>query len=806
DRDDKTVKYILSHERDNGFSLSEDKAQLLYQTRDHVIWIGTFGYGLNKYNPDVSAFSYLGEQSPLPLSTNYISTIFTHDDSTLFIGTSRGLNLVDMRRGVVNTFFSDKEMNLVYKIKADARGDIWVSTAAGFYNYRDSRFIPIAFNPGPMYDIADWDEQTIALATRMQGIYLFSKATHVSELLIPASQLPDVVFAIQVTKNNLWVAGKDGLRVFTRDGRLQKHFRSRSGEVHGLPVDNVKCIFSDHLHNLWVGTWGGGLCKFNEGDSTFTTYDLGDGLPNNVIYGIIEDNMGILWLSTNMGISAFDPRKKTFRNFDYLDGLQGNEFNTGAYFRSIYGKIYFGGIDGLTFFDPEKVLIPSNAPTVMINELAINDHPPQEHNYTQQESIHVTDELISTWRLNDITLEFTSVDFKQPRKLNFQYSVDNGEWHDIGNRRNLEFINLPMGRHQVKMRARKPGSSWGIACSLTINISPPFWRKTPVIALFFIIALAGIYATYRIRLKYLTHVNLTLNKLVKERTQEVEIKNDQISAQNGELTRQTELLVDKNLQLEQQQLQLMELSNELERKVDDRTKDIQLLNQDLLEQNVQLEQFSFITAHNFRGPVARIKGLTELLSQRELSKEDLNSFLVHMKSSVNDLDEVTKDLNKILSIKKTSPDFFEEVELKPVLDKALMLLEEEIRTSGIFVDVTKFEFHTIRGSKSYTQSIFYNLIQNAIRYSRPKAGPFIKITCTIVGSQVRIQFIDNGIGIDLKLAMNKIFRLYQRFTYNSNGRGLGLFLVKTQVDIMGGEISVESSLGEGSVFTITFPQ
>ncbi|HEY9048111.1 MAG TPA: two-component regulator propeller domain-containing protein, partial [Ohtaekwangia sp.] len=239
DRDDKTVKYILSHERDNGFSLSEDKAQLLYQTRDHVIWIGTFGYGLNKYNPDVSAFSYLGEQSPLPLSTNYISTIFTHDDSTLFIGTSRGLNLVDMRRGVVNTFFSDKEVNLVYKIKADARGDIWVSTAAGFYNYRDSRFIPMAFNPGPMYDITDWDEQTIALATRMQGIYLFNKATHVPELLIPASQLPDVVFAIQVTKNNLWVAGKDGLRVFTRDGRLQKHFRSRSGEVHGLPVDNV---------------------------------------------------------------------------------------------------------------------------------------------------------------------------------------------------------------------------------------------------------------------------------------------------------------------------------------------------------------------------------------------------------------------------------------------------------------------------------------------------------------------------------------------------------------------------------------
>lgn len=804
--DDKTVKNVFDHERNNNFSLSENQARSLYQTRDNVLWIGTFGYGLNKYNPDIGAFAYLGEESAVKLNTNYISSIFTNNDTRIFVGTSRGVNVVDLQKREVKNFLDDGDINLVYKIKGDSDGDVWVSTAKGLYAFRDNKLAQVNFPPWPMYDMVDWDGETLLLSTRRNGVFLFKKNNNTYTELIAAEKLPGVIYAVHVTKDSIWLASQDGLRVFTKEGELKRHFRSGSQGKNVMPSDVVKCIFSDHLHQLWIGTWGGGLSRVNA-DGTFTTFDQSKGLPSNVVYGIVEDGMGILWISTNLGITAFDPRKIEFKNFDYYDGLQGNEFNTGAYFQSIYGKIYFGGTDGLSIFDPENVLIPTLSPAVLITEILINNTPLKDHAFLAGKSAHLTRELKSDWRQNNITLEFTSVNFKHADKLVFQYSIDDeGRWYDIGDRRYLELINLPSGRHQVSIRAKGPKSNWSDKpYVLTIDIVPPFWKRTYVMIAAVALLFAVAYGAYRVRINFLSKINLTLNKLVKERTQEIQIKNEEIVAQNEALTRNSDLLAEKNLLLDQQHHQLKTLSAELENKVDERTRDIQLLNQDLSKQYVQLEQFSFIAAHNFNAPVARIKGLIELSLQNDLSKEELRLLLTHLRSSADDLDDVTRDINTILKLKKNSPGPLEPVSLSEVLQKTLSLLEEEIQEKGMTLDLQSFESLSITGWKPYVQSIFYILIENAIKYTSPKRPPLLKITCRQVNKAVKIEFIDNGVGIDLKLAMNKIFRLYQRFTPTISGKGLGLYLVKTQVDIMGGSVSVESIPEAGSTFILTFP-
>lgn len=804
-QDDKTVKHLFSHEKSNAFSLSEDRAQSLYQTSDNVMWIGTFGYGLNKYDPDIGVFSYLGEESSLPLTTNYVSAVFTTDDSTIFVGTSRGLNKIDLQKREVKTFLLESDLSLIHKIKGDADGSIWISASSGLYRYEQNLLTKVRFPRWvAIVDMADWDEQTLLLATGGQGVFLFNKKENSSTTLVPPDSLPGTVFAALRTEDALWLACDDGLRVFTAGGKLKTHFRAGAGPG-SLPSNVVKCVFQARSGNLWVGTWGGGLSRINLADSTFTTYDQSKGLPSNVVYGIVEDSSGVLWMSTNLGISAFNTSTNEFRNFDYSDGLQGNEFNTGAYFKSINGSMYFGGTDGLSFFDPQIALAPASPPPILITDILVNNESFKDHLSTEMTSIHQTDELLSDWRKNNIAIQFTSINFKNPEKLVFQYTNNDTAWYDVGNRRNLELINLAPGRHSVKLRAKNPGSSWSAApYHLSIEIVPPFWKRPYVIAVVAGLFLAVGFTTYRVRIDLLKNLNRTLDKLVIERTREIQLMNEEIMAQNEELTSTTEQLAEKNDLHEESQKELRNLSINLEKKVDERTKEIQLLNQDLRKQYVQLEQFSFIAAHIFRGPVARIQGLIELSMREYLSTEELHTYLNHIKSSANSLDETIWDMNKILNLTKGSPGFFKRIEVYPILKKILLLLKKEKEEKNIRVDIHSFAHLSIRGTKAHVENILYNLIDNAIRYSNPETVPVLKITCRQENNVVKLEFIDNGIGIDLNLARDKVFMPYQRLSDNS-GKGLGLYLVKTQAEILGGSVAVTSVPKRGSTFTLTFP-
>lgn len=515
--------YTLAHDGSNNYSLSEDRARVLFQSHDNVIWVGTSGYGLNRFNPDVAQFSYLGEQTHLPLSSNYVSSIYTADDTALFVGTSRGLDIINLRTKSARHISKREDLFQILKIYADRQSNIWVSTSDGFMLYSGDRLIPKNISLRSVYYFTEWDNASLILATRVDGIYLFDKKTNRTTLFISAQELPEEVSCMLVEDNHLWVGCKDGLRLYDRKGQLTKHFKANIDRHGSLHSSFIKSLYRDSRKNLWIGTWGGGLSRLNTRDSTFTTYIESNGLPNNVVYGILEDKTGILWLSTNLGISAFNLQSGVFRNFDFFDGLQSNEFNTGAYFKSSTGKLYFGGINGLSFFNPEEILTHDPVPQILKTSVAVNNKMLTFPGGDSLRNIAMIDKIIASWKENDIGVAFTVIDFKQAQRYTFQYAIKDSTWYDIGNRRSFELIDLPSGHHEIKVRARKSGHNWSLeTVLLAIDIVPPLWERVWFRIIIGLTLLAVFFGGFRFRMTQLRRQNVLLTKVVKDRTKEIE--------------------------------------------------------------------------------------------------------------------------------------------------------------------------------------------------------------------------------------------------------------------------------------------
>ena len=523
------VNYVLAHDKSNNYSLSEDRAKVVFQTHDDVIWVGTSGYGLNKFNPDVAQFSYLGEQTQLPLSSNYVSSIYTADDTTLLVGTSRGLDVTNLGTKSVRHFSNGNDLFQILKIAADRENNIWVSTSDGFMLYSGNRLVPKNTSLRSVYYFAEWNNTSLILATRINGIYLFDRKTDRTSVFIPASDLPEEVSCLLVEDDHLWVGCKDGLKLYDRKGQLTKHFKSSRGGRGSLHSSFIKSLHRDINRNLWIGTWGGGLSMLNTKDSTFITYTETDGLSSNVVYGILEDKSGTFWLSTNLGISVFTLKDEIFRDFDFFDGLQSNEFNTGAYFKSSTGKLYFGGINGLSFFNPEEVLAHRPVPKILKTSITVNNRALTFPGSESLRNALMLDQIRSGWRENDIGMGFTVIDFKQAQRHTFQYSIKDSTWYDIGNRRSFELIDLPSGSHEIKVRTREPDNHWGQAVVLLrVDIAYPLWEQTWFRIIAVLVFLVVSFGAFRYRVKRLRRKNILLTRLVKDRTKEIRESEEQV--------------------------------------------------------------------------------------------------------------------------------------------------------------------------------------------------------------------------------------------------------------------------------------
>ncbi|HEU5292061.1 MAG TPA: two-component regulator propeller domain-containing protein [Cyclobacteriaceae bacterium] len=753
-----SLKYILSHDKFNEYSLSEDRAKVIFQTADEVIWVGTFGYGLNKFNPNVTNFSYLNERTSIPLSGNYVSTICTTDDTTLLIGTSRGLDVVNLKSKVAQHFSTSSDLFRILKIVSDRNKKVWIATSNGFMLYTDDKLITKEPSLKSVCDFGEWDDSHLILATLNRGIYLFDRRTARTTILIPGKSLQEEVSCLLLEGDHFWVGCKDGLRLYSRKGKLLKYFKADNQSQGSLQASFVKSLYRDSQGKLWIGTWGGGLSVLNA-DSTFSNYDVSHGLPNNVVYGILEDNAGILWLSTNMGISAFNPRDQRFKNFDFFDGLQSNEFNTGAYFKSGSGEIYFGGVNGLNFFESDKILTQDKTPDVLLTSVTVNNRDIIFEKNDSLRNFPMIKNLRLSWKENDIGIKFTVVDFKHAKKINFQYSIKDTIWYNIGNRRSLELIDLPAGVHSIKVRAKMPDGVWSQPqVLLAIDIIPPVWDRI----WFRILVVLGFlflgFSAYKFRTAQLKRSNATLNNLVNERTKEIQSKNEEIASQNDQL---------------------------------------HALNQ-------ELQAFSYSVSHDLRAPLRSIIAYSKILEEDFAGKlgDDGKRVLNTVQRNADRMNNLVKDLLEFAKLGRQEP-------RKSKIDTESLvrnILNEMNIPKRNRMEIKLEVLRPVWADINLLTQVWINLISNAVKYSAKKDNPIVEVGSFVKENDVVFYVKDNGAGFDMNYA-DKLFGVFQRLHHADEfeGTGVGLALAHRIVTKHDGRIWAEGKVNEGATFYFTLP-
>ncbi|MGM0579513.1 MAG: tetratricopeptide repeat protein [Bacteroidota bacterium] len=327
-----------------------------------------------------------------------------------------------------------------------------------------------------------------------------------------------------------------------------------------------------------------------------------------------------------------------------------------------------------------------------------------------------------------------------------------------------------------------------------------------------LLAVILIFVLFIIRYRIKKSRELTIqNSIINNMNTEIMAQNDELSAINDQLNHKTNELDKHNKKLTEaqntirvQNEKLKSYNHDLEIEVEKQTKELRDSNKQLLQYNTQLEQFTYAISHNIRAPIARLLGLTQIFGK--LSDDKEKSYVISMvKQSSEDLDDVINDLHNILEIKTSNEQAHEEVNLEEQLDKAKKELSSEISEANASITQNLSQAASILALGNYFEEIFKQLISNSLKFRNKKKKCLIKIYSKVDSHNVTIVYKDNGLGIDLNKFGHQIFGLYKKFNISKEGKGVGLYIVKNQIEKMGGLIEIESKPGDGVTFNMVFP-
>ena len=546
---------FIHYRNDPAFSksLSNDNILSIYEDRGGVLWIGTYGGGINKYDRQRANFEYYRHdpKNSNSLSENFIFSVHVDSVGYVWIGTySNGLNRFDRSTGQVTRFQHDPERaesiasNEVLAIDEDFEGYIWIGTADGLDRFDRSTFTFTHFRRDPtnpdsisanlIYDVYVDSRNNVWIGT-VSGLDRFNRETGTFTHYYPEKRNPNSISGMMVysitedSAGNLWVGTfNNGLNKFDPKTETFTRYRNDPKDKTTISNDSILTIHEDAKKRIWIGTAGGGLNLYHPETDSFTYYLEKDGLPNGVVYGILEDESGHLWMSTNFGLSRFDPETETFRNFDEGDGLQSNEFNSGAYAKGNKGEFYFGGINGLTVFHPSNIYNNPYLPQVTLTSLKQVDSP-----IVLNRSVETVKDVTVEWPQNSFEFEFTALSFSQPNKNQYAYMLEGFDtnWHFSGTKRNGRYTNLPGGEYTLLLKASNGDGVWNKApMRVNITVVPPYWQTLWFRILLSLGLVAVLLGGIRLRTKSIQDRNRQLERLVRERTSALEARNQEIQA------------------------------------------------------------------------------------------------------------------------------------------------------------------------------------------------------------------------------------------------------------------------------------
>ena len=432
-------------------SLSHNVVWSILEDSQHGLWVGTTD-GLNYAPAAATEFLHLDtdDESPVRLTDARVWALMEHPAGVLWGGTlSGGLHRIDTKTMSVQylratTNGAGLSSDRIRALLVDRQQNIWIGTDGGGITVYDPRADTFAQYRAGSGDSALSDDRVWAL--------------------------------LQDTQGSIWVGTYTGglNRLDPESGEVE-YFVHDSSDPTSIGSDRAWALFEDSRQEIWIGTKDGGLNRYDPECSCFTVYTQStSALPNNTVYGIQEDDKGTLWLSTNRGISNYDPGNDTFTNYAVGDGLPSNEFNFGAHHRGHDGRMYFGSIKGFSRFDPQKLKRSDFSPSVVVTGFFKGDQQILEDVPDETEiALDVTDKFIS--------FSFAALDYRQSSANRYRFrlhGVDPG-WRSTSSQdRRASYSFLPPGSYTFEVRGTNRDGVWSTNVSrIHLTVPQPFWKS-----------------------------------------------------------------------------------------------------------------------------------------------------------------------------------------------------------------------------------------------------------------------------------------------------------------------------------------
>lgn len=749
------ISYILAGQ-DKGM-LSSESVSAIYEDRESRKWIGTLKGGLNMMEPVKKRFESFAH-SPLNANSliyHFVSSFYEDTARNLWIGTDGGgisfWNRAENRftnfrheAGNANSLSS----NLVSNIRQDFEGDLWIATYGGginrynkttrtFEHYRCINPITGEENKNVWLVYEGRDKNLWATTFSRGKLYRFNRQLKRFDLFDP--YLTDLISFMEDAAGKLWAGNSHQLIQIDKQNGEHVYY-----EI-GKPI---RALYEDRKHHLWLGTEGGGLILFDRQQGKITArYSEAEGLCNNSVLNILEDNKGNLWLSTFYGLSKFNIAGKPFTNFNQGDGLQSNQFSYNAALRLQSGELAFGGIKGFTVFNPDSLQSGSNMPPVFITALRVNSKPvTADSAYVTKTDGNTIQELKIPYDEAVLSFDFAALEYSVPDKIQYAYFLKGWDkrWNNTGGVRTANYTNLKEGTYYLHVKSTNAAGNWNPKeVMLTIIVLPPWYRTWWAYLLYTMAAASLVYM-------YLWYK-----------------------------TRQTKL---------EYEVKLAHVNAEKEKELNER-------------------KLSFFTdvSHEFRTPLTLIiNPLKDLMNGREKKAGRAELHMVYRNAR-----RLLSLVDQLLLFRKTGSegDNLKIVKLNfynlchDVFTSFVNAAKSKKLNYRFCCENEKLELYVDREKM---EIILYNLLSNAMKFT-PEGGE-VMISIKERENEVEIELADNGMGIPAAVG-NKLFERFYRVPEtempSKPGFGIGLFLVKHFVEKHKGVITYESQPGAGTTFRLT---
>ncbi len=780
----KVVRVKSSLVEQSGFTPSIDGRSVrdIYIDDAGIYWIAIHQGGVNKYDTNLAFFNHkqFNLFDPNGLTGSSVMAFAESPSGDIFIGTEgTGLNIFNRKTGQIKPFrLSAQRANNASIIALESTNKtLWIGTyQAGLYNVNFATGVTKSFHIArsktdpkdvPVNCFKTDKDGKVWMGTNGNSVYMYDPTTNLLQASEQIFQLKsgqkvplnDFITTIEQDKSgNLWFGSNGtGIAIYYPS---QKRFQVLNHGNSGLPMDIIQTIYCDRSGKVWVGSLGGGLCLYNPKTNSFERFDESYSLSNDVVYKILEDEKGKLWISTNKGISSFDSNKKVFRNFSHYNGVQQSTFNIEAGLITSDKTIFFGGLNGFNYFKAANIFQKKTVPPLVTTSLKINNKQVNAgENAEITEHISTAKEMVLSYKQN-FSIDFIALNYTVPHENRYSYILEgfDKEWNKVGTNSTAVYTNLDPGNYVFRLKAYSEDGTWETPEKvINVTVKPPFWRTYVAYFCYFALILLAIWAIRRSSIQKLKHEFM--------RTQE-----------------------------------RLEMKHLIEKERHD------------AEQKMELEKvkIKFLTnlSHELKTPLTLVLNPIENLMFQENATEKLEM-----------LNLISRNAKRLLNLVNQLLDFrrIETNELTLLkTDGDLITFTQEIVDSFKYIAVRKnISLHFVSSYSNYhttfdkdkLERILINLLSNAIKFTNEGGNVSLQITGD-GETGVRLILRDTGIGLSSDVTdkiFERFFRVNNHVDILNQGSGIGLSIAQEFVKLHGGTIKVESEEGVGSAFIISLP-